>query len=504
MFSRVHRIKALTPGLCYKYRNTPFKNEYESLEEELSTRRFIKANRMFKKTAIVLEQLRKQMEARDNNAVNVIRRFWFSKKHSSTKRLIKKFLDVGLLGSKVREMGFEALVPFLRHQQTIKATKDILQRFHEQAIHVHGMPDVAPEDLNTVKNVNVRVFVASYMIAFFPGHVFESTGLLESELRKSSTELITCFEEMVAQFNANNMGFTGISNSVRGKFINLLFGYLIIFKKWKVPDEAKLTIRIRKAIRALHIATLQLPADENPNSRLSFELRTQTTRLYEKLRQIAGRDAVTQLRAEIAAIDINTVQIGSIDDIVAEERLSNEDLAHQLLLDPHYQLEYVDTKAISNTRFFCHERFWDAMKADLLASPPYYDRVKRTFDEIYGNISDVTSYSEEQCNSVFDPVILRQCLDNNAFDWSDVISIGNHIYKVIRFFQNPKHDAESRAKWNVVKAALDSATSKEEQANAFVGMFRFFLDHFGKMRIDMGNTRFTFLHWCFISLLLFW
>jgi uncharacterized protein (UPF0128 family) len=499
LFSRVHDIKE---GLRHKYRYTPYKTEYEPLEEKPSTRRIIKANRMLKKAASVLDKLRKQMEARNKIAATVIARFWKKNSHNSTKRLIKKFLDIGLMGDKVKEMGFKALVPFLRQEHVIKATNAILQRFHSQAVRVHGDPVVAPEDFDTVERVRVRIVLASYMIAFFPRDVFESMGTLEKELHECALGLVECFEEMIDTYDANDMGFTGIGFFVRDAFSMHLFDYLIIFKKWKVPDEAKLTVRIRNALFALHNATLQLPSDEDPNSRLCVELRTQTTRLFEKLRQVAGADAVTQLRAEIAAQNSNAIYSGTRGVIGYTNKQNSEELAHQLHLDPLFQLAYMDSDTPC-VRFFLQEAFWSTLRDDMLLPNPVYDRATRSLNEIREAIADVSKYTEEQLDEILDVGFVNQRLVHDAFDWSDAITIGQRIYRVIKFFQSPKHDAESQAKWDSVKAALESATNKEEMVKAFEGLLRFCLDRFNIMRIDMANTRFTF-YIVIISLLLFW
>ena len=67
---------------------------------------------------------------------------------------------------------FESLVVHLREKETIRIAKAMLQRVHLLCTLRHGSPPraLAPE------NVNVRVFLAGFMIAFRPTHVFESMG----------------------------------------------------------------------------------------------------------------------------------------------------------------------------------------------------------------------------------------------------------------------------------------------------------------------------------------
>ena len=73
---------------------------------------------------------------------------------------------------------FETLVIFLREKSTIAIAKACLQRIHLLSTFRHGSPDHALEP----DNVNIRVFLAAFMIAFRPTHVFESMGSREQTL----------------------------------------------------------------------------------------------------------------------------------------------------------------------------------------------------------------------------------------------------------------------------------------------------------------------------------
>jgi hypothetical protein len=82
-----------------------------------------------------------------------------------------------------------------------------------------------------------------------------------------------------------------------------MFKYFRDFKRWKIPDEAKLTGRIWNALMALEQAQTQLPEGEPADSSISVEFRTQIVRLRSKMEQIAGRaklqeyDAARRARA---------------------------------------------------------------------------------------------------------------------------------------------------------------------------------------------------------------
>ena len=88
---------------------------------------------------------------------------------------------------------FERLIEYLREKATISRTKDCLERFHRMCNLMHKVQkkDSPPE------KVNVRIFLAVYMIVDHPAHVFESMGELEQKLLASAQKLLNIFEEIM-------------------------------------------------------------------------------------------------------------------------------------------------------------------------------------------------------------------------------------------------------------------------------------------------------------------
>jgi len=193
----------------------------------------------------------------------------------------------------------------------------------------------------------VRVFLAAFMIAYRPTHVFESMGVLEQSLYESALPLLTNFQRIVEGV-AIVGSFQGVPVDLTCNFPSMLFEYLKRFKAWKVPDEAKLTCRIKHALIALYGAQEHLPPDEPEDSKLKLEFRAQITRLRSKLQQIAGEAALAEFDANRGGANIGNrggANIGSGPPgggcayAAIPGRLTNEQLAHELLHDPTFQLD---------------------------------------------------------------------------------------------------------------------------------------------------------------------
>ena len=134
------------------------------------------------------------------------------------------------------------------------------------------------------------------------------------------------------------------------EFPSTLFEYLKRFKAWKVPDEAKLTCRIKHALIALYAAQQQLPFDEPEDSKLKVEFRVQIERLRSKLSQIAGPAALAQFDADRMTGALSPGHHGGGGGggggaggagayASLPGRMTNEQLAHELLLDPTFRLD---------------------------------------------------------------------------------------------------------------------------------------------------------------------
>ena len=237
----------------------------------------------------------------------------------------------GLTTDYLKTLSFDDLVLFLRNNTTISCAKVCVDRFHR------GYWSQA---------INVRVFLAAYMIVLHPGNVFESVGALEAAVIESARRLVVIYENI-------------LRSSLHTKSFSMaLLDYYRDFKAWKVPDEAKLTCRIKHALIALYQAEGHLPADEPEDSKLKLEFRTQIERLRSKLQQIAGAEALQKfdedrlsgaLPGTVAAPGDGRGGGGAYAALPG--RMTNEQLAHELLLNPDFQLDEAGGCSVDNPVF---------------------------------------------------------------------------------------------------------------------------------------------------------
>ena len=342
------------------------------------------------------------------------------------------------------------------------------------------------------ENVNVRVFLAGYMVAFRPAHVFESMGALEQALLEAATPLLYAFEKICCSLKSNGGHFSLLSADLTKDFPTMLFEYLKRFKAWKIPDEKKLVTRIKHALVALYQAEEHLPVDEPDDSKLRIEFVTQIERLRSKMIQIVGVNALNEFDEQRKN---NQIPHGLPSDGMHAElpgRMTNEQLAHELLIDPTFQLDESGGCSVENPVFHriresFHQAFWDSLVDDLRLDTPCYVRVLRVLSEIRDSINDLAG-SRETISEVIDLEFIRQQADANVYDWISCLRLIAAIVAVIMRVQSPRRDEETRTKWEPLRLAMENAVP-EIQPRAFCNSLEFLLDRVNAMRIDAANAR---------------
>ena len=413
---------------------------------------------------------KKLQAAQRRRSTAVLERFWHKARDATTSRVVKQFAASGLDGEYVKSISFDSLVVFLREQSVITLSKACLQRIHLMTTFRHGLLSGAPE------SVNVRMVLAGYMIAYRPTHVFEAMGAREQALFDASVPMLTAFERIWKLINAGTR-FSAVPHDLTKDFQALLFHYLKCFGEWKVPDQRKLQLRITHALAALYEAEARLPPEEQEDSKLRVQFRARIQELRTKLLQVAGPDA-------LRAFDENPRAPGAS----LPRFFTSEQLAHELLLDPTFQLEEYGGR---NNLGFHHARdmfqraFWESLVDDLQLATPCYSRVLRVLGEIRDGVANLQGSNE--LDEVIDLNFIKEQAETGLYDWNSCRGLMDRVITVIKRVQAPKRDEETKEKWRTFSARLDC--SADERPRVLSEGMELLLDRLNVMRIDAANAR---------------
>lgn len=397
--------------------------------------------------------------------------------HSIPKNLIPKyFIPKYFIFKKLYFYSFEALVVFLREAPVIAATKILLRRVHHMSIAMYAGP------ISMHETVNVRVFLSMYMVVLRPTYVFEEFCPSATAVMDSGRLLLTCFGGIITSI-LDGSTFSNLDVNLRASFTELLFDYLTKFNAWKVPDMEKLIGRIRHALIAIYGAQLSLPVNEPEDSRLSVELRAQIERLRAKIVQIAGAESLAEFDATRAtAVSTNT--------LVITPRLNNEYLAHQLFINPGYQMKLAGLNSPHGiTRLYqgLHAAFWNSVTDDLRMQPTCFTRVIVVLAEIRDSLEAVGG-DPVRIQGLIDIPLIEDGFRADALHWPDALIMVGGVVEIIKTMQAPARDAETNTKWLEVKQMMEAEDC--DYPSVFCKALQFLFSTLGGMRVDVANTRY--------------
>ena len=427
----------------------------------------------------------------------IICNFWRNYLSTNTTfTLAKAFTDKGFLVETLQANTFDATITLLKQKDTIDVAKRCLMRVHKLSAMLHGTSHLT----NVPTRIHVKVFLSSYLILLHRARVFESMGDAEGFLFESSQKLCMNFEAIMKALTIEKKPFYKISHDLTKSFPILLFNYIDWFKKWKLVDEVKLYGRIKHALVALLEARKLLPLDDFENSEQEKSFLEDLGRLKNKLIHIGGPMKWQQFEKdypEITTLQISRIsQESSSNHEFKNKRMTNEELAHELLLKPTFQL----TEAMASGCFDVitqriresfREAFWSSLEDDLRLSEPCYARILKLLAEVRDGIAELAgSEVSSQVRELVDIDLISQQTQMKVFDWTQVIQLLTGIVNIIKRVQCTRRDIETATLWDEKSEALENASGEiQKQPSAFCQTLKFLLGRVNAMRVDAANAR---------------
>ena len=192
--------------------------------------------------------------------------------------------EAGVTNRYAQSISFEQLMVVLRRKPLIAAVKACLMRIHTCAVLRHK--STASYRRTTV---NVRVFIAAFIIAHRPSHVFRAMGALELALYNTAWSLLAAFGTICDQIVSSKYhSFAEIPASETEQFPKLMVEYFDLFATWQrhSPAQDRQLRRVEHALAALCQARAHLPP--NAEQRVVEEIELQISRLRAVLVRLGG------------------------------------------------------------------------------------------------------------------------------------------------------------------------------------------------------------------------
>lgn len=355
---------------------------------------------------------------------------------------------------------------------------------------------------------NIRVLLASHLIVNRPESCFEAIGELERRVQASSSPV---FDSLCALIDrAQGQTLSSMPWLQHRDFLRQVKAYLEDFQAWKVPDQNKLFDRIKHALLALYRAENHLTEQSQEYESMKQEFRAQKAKLRAKMVQIAGTQGLAKvdelLRKE--RIYPEEEEAGASEQPAASSlppstnasglsslpgRMTNEQLAHELLLDPTFKLDnegagYIDNTVLSGVRESFKVAFWNSLVDDLRISPPCYTRVIRVLGEVREALIDLKPSLGAQLREKIDTTYFTQLVEMGSIDWPACVAILDGVISTLIGMQEPQRRQETESKWEEMKRRMQSCTT-EQQPEAFCKSLEYVLARVNATRVDEANRR---------------
>ncbi len=120
-----------------------------------------------------------------------------------------------------------------------------------------------------------------------------------------------------------------------------------------------------------------------------------------------------------------TTQESEEDSQLKAKRMTNEEWAHELLLNPTFQMTEAMAAGCTNIaqeriKASFQKAFWTSLEVDLRLSPPCYVRILRVLTEVRGGIAEMAGGGHAlQVRELVDIELTSQRTKENIMEWTE-------------------------------------------------------------------------------------
>lgn len=356
--------------------------------------------------------------------------------------------------------------------------------------------------------ISVKVFLSSYLISFKPLNIFQTTGERESELKDKAEALLSAFHAVTESVFLCDAA-SDVPSELLVRFRGCLSEYLVKFRQWDALDREVCKKRVKEALVALYqcraVVSVNSPNDSPAIKRFDKQIEA----LLAKLLRLGGDAAVAEIEREQKGIILPRSYV-----LYANQPhfFNNEQLSHELLLDPSFQLSYEDPessfKLILGENFKNFDETWEKVKLELSLPNPEFRSVLKVLEVIRGDLVEISALEEAtEISTVLNVGLLKAKSMKLALRLEEVCGLVPAACGVLCRAQakmeailnapaplddeappEPARVVGLTSEYQAVCDALRDA-EEEQRGGRLVDALQFMLDKVKKMAIMAANTR---------------
>ncbi|KAJ3271389.1 hypothetical protein HDV01_006676 [Terramyces sp. JEL0728] len=435
-------------------------------------------------------ELQEALSLQDESA-QVIQHWWRRVKFVP---LAKVYRKVGLTKKKAAKMAFDALVSRIQSAILIKATNFLLLRAKK-------MSTKKPKKWNNP----ARVLLSAYLITCYPSETLQNMDAQEEDIAVLAEQLLSDMEHWLAAANSNVIGALG------SIFLESFIAFYEAFEAWKSRDTMKIVDDIIRHFMELDRLWVSVHHQVDALNEWAPAIKEQQQTHLNRIKKF-GDAAIQRLASArmefreslvgqepkliepeemklfVSAVEFYVFETsGPQDTLISEpeeeiqkdlgsfgDLLSNEQLAHELILDPEFSLKPKEkTPFEARVEEIAKKAYADAIQEEL-NQKVYRKNVLNVVMEIrqalIGMVDEKGAVAHE-VGEVLDKEYLMHQIENKVFDLAAIIKyVGEKMLQLCA----PVRDAEIRA-----------LNNESQLSTILIKM----VDILEKMKLDLANFR---------------
>lgn len=182
----------------------------------------------------------------------------------------------------------------------------------------------------------VRMFLSVFMISIYPNEVFEKGEMvpIQKTMMEAAVQLCIRFERILRTL-VQQRDFKRVPAELTVNLVPTLAAFMNSFVEWKRSDEKRMAQRFEEALHALEdcLASTTIQSDDPEHARTRLEIEEQIRKLREKFGRLSGGSAMLE------QYDAKRRKMLLARPQRCCTPASNEQYAHELFLNPFFQLD---------------------------------------------------------------------------------------------------------------------------------------------------------------------
>ncbi|KAF1802793.1 T-complex protein 11-domain-containing protein, partial [Mucor lusitanicus] len=417
------------------------------------------------------------------------------KKPSSWSIILRAFRDLGLPSPSQPDtwLEFNSLGKLLHQAKVIVVTTKVLNTALK----------LTDED----SRHRARVLLTSYMTLMCPKEVLQDVnGPEEKRLHAAAKNMLELFEIWLRAH-----GRPG-ATAARLAFVDAWNDYNLLFETWKSRDCDQLVRNMTNYYVELSTLRQTVIAQQNGDESVGEQLKQQLDQIKTKLQKLGGPDALDRLQRALEATasststgrrrqqqkntprspkmddeyesqqnannsNANPQQLGQLlNGYVPSSGLTNEQLAHELIMDPEFKLKsYEPSNDLEKrVRMMAEKAFFDKIAEDIeqgTAQTSLPALIKDVKNRLLSLVRPGTTM-HNSINDAIDLTIIQQQMKQNSFNIQSMI---HYVLDTMTSMCAPVRDEEIQK----VRSSNDSLVEQIKQVIAILE----------NMSLDLANFR---------------